>query len=83
MAVSKVQLNKSKITLRVGRKTTLKAAVRPENATVKKVTFTSSKKEVAEVNSKGVVTAKKAGTATITAKVGNKKAVCKITVKKK
>ena len=83
VAVSKVQLNKSKITLRVGRKTTLKAAVRPENATVKKVTFTSSKKEVAEVNSKGVVTAKKAGTATITAKVGNKKAVCKITVKKK
>lgn len=83
VAVSKVQLNKSKITLRVGRKTTLKATVRPENATVKKVTFTSSKKEVAEVNSKGVVTAKKAGTATITAKVGNKKAVCKITVKKK
>ena len=36
---------------------------------------------VATVTSKGLVTAKKAGTATITAKVGNKKYTCKVTVK--
>lgn len=47
-----------------------------------KVTFKSSNKKVATVNSKGVVTAKKKGTATITVKIanGNSKKV-KITVK--
>ena len=80
-AVSKIQLNKSRVILKVGKKVTLKATIKPENAAVKKVTFTSSKKAVAAVNSKGVVTAKKAGTATITVKAGNKKAACKVIVK--
>lgn len=36
---------------------------------------------MATVSSKGVVTAKKAGTVTITAKCGSYKATCKVTVK--
>ena len=44
-----------------------------------KVTYSSSNKKVATVNAKGVITAKKAGTAKITIKSGKKKAV--VTVK--
>lgn len=48
--------------------------------TSKKVTWTSSKKSVAVVNSKGIVTTKKAGKTIITGKVGNKKFEYKIAV---
>lgn len=51
--------------------------------TKKSVKWTSNKKSVATVSSKGKVTAKKAGTATITATVGGKKYTCKVTVAKK
>ena len=47
-----------------------------------KVTYTSSNKSVAAVSTSGKVTAKKAGTATITVKCGSYKTTCKITVKK-
>jgi len=48
----------------------------------KKVKWTSSNKSVATVSSSGKITAKKAGTATITAKVNGKSLKCKVTVKK-
>ena len=51
--------------------------------TKKSVKWSSNKKSVATVSSKGKVTAKKAGTATITASVGGKKYTCKVTVVKK
>ena len=73
-AASKVKLNKTKVTLAVGESTTLKM-----NGTSKKVTWSTSNKKVATV-SKGKVTAKKKGTANITAKIGNKKYTCKVTV---
>ena len=44
--------------------------------------WTSSKKSIASVNSYGKVTAKKPGTTTITAKIKNGEASCKVTVKK-
>ena len=77
-AASKVKLNKKKVTLYVGKSTTLKV-----KGTKKKVKWSSNKKSVATVSSKGKVKAKKKGTATITAKVGKKKYKCKVTVKKK
>lgn len=71
-----VKLSATKKTLTKGKTYTLKML-----GTKKKVTWKSSKTSVATVNSKGKVTAKKAGTATITAKVGTKTYKCKITVK--
>lgn len=47
----------------------------------KKIKWSSSNKKVAAVSSKGLVTAKKAGRAKITAKIGKKKYYCNITVK--
>ena len=80
---SKITLNKSKATVRTGRKLQLKATISPDNTTDKTVKWTTSKKSVATVNSKGVVKAVgKSGTVKITAVTANgKKATCKITVK--
>ena len=74
-AKAKVKLNKTKATLVVNRTVKLKV-----KGTKKKVKWTTSNKKVATVSKKGVVTAKKPGKATITAKVGKKKYKCKITV---
>lgn len=75
---AKVRLNMTKKTLTVGKTVTLKV-----KGTRKKVKWSSSNKKVASVSSKGKVKAKKAGKATITAKIGKKKYKCKITVMKK
>jgi DNA-entry nuclease len=75
-----ISLSDTKATLTVGKTLKLKAYTEPEGATTK-ITWFSSNKKVAKVNSKGIVTALKAGTATITAKTSNGlKAKCKITV---
>ena len=57
----------------------IKAKVKPSNST-QSVKWSSSNKKVATVNSKGKVTARKAGTATITAKSGKKSAKVKVKV---
>ena len=71
-----IKLNKTKVTVYAGKTVNLKM-----QGTKKKVTWKSSNKSVATVY-KGKVTAKKAGTATITAKVSGKSYKCKVTVKK-
>ncbi|MDE6312354.1 MAG: Ig-like domain-containing protein [Lachnospiraceae bacterium] len=80
---TKITLNAKSRELTVGKSITLKVkSVTPKNAS-KAVTWKTSNKKVATVNSKGKVTAKKAGSATITAvSKTNKKvtATCKIKV---
>lgn len=51
-------------------------------STGKKPKFSSSDSSVASVNAYGKITAKKAGTATITAKIANGEASCKVKVEK-
>ena len=77
-----VTLDRTELTLAVGAGETLTATVQPDSAADKTVTWTSSDPSVAEVAG-GVVTAKKAGTATITATSamdGNASASCLVTV---
>ena len=83
--VEKVSLNKSATTLTEGESETLTATITPSNATGDKtVKWSSSNAEVAAVDSNGKVTAKKAGTAVITATSSNgKTAGCTVTVKQK
>ena len=73
-------LNKSSLSLRVGENETLIAIVLPDNATDRMITWTSSKEDVATVDSSGRVTAKSVGEASITASAGGKSATCSVTV---
>lgn len=77
-----VKLNRKTATLALGGKVTLKATLSPTGVYDKGITFKTSSKSVAQVTSKGVVTAKKTGKATISAvsKEGSKKAKCTISV---
>ena len=85
-SVSRVKLNVNSKEMTVDDTFTLQTQVLPEIATNKEVTYETSDATVAEVSEKGVVTAKKAGTATI--KVISKEdntrtATCEIVVKDK
>lgn len=73
-----VVLNTFSKTLNIGDEFYLSAVT----STGKKPAFSSSDKSVASVNTYGKVTAKKAGTAIITAKIKNGEASCKIKVNK-
>ncbi|MBQ8353375.1 MAG: Ig-like domain-containing protein [Spirochaetaceae bacterium] len=63
----------------IGSTTQLTATVTPSNST-DNVEWTSSDTSVATVDNTGLVTGVKAGTATITAKAGEKEAKCTVTV---
>ncbi|MEE0419477.1 MAG: Ig-like domain-containing protein [Lachnospiraceae bacterium] len=77
-----IKLNKKKVTLYTTGKSTvqLNAVL---NGKKNKVSWKSSNTSVASVNSKGKVTAKRAGKVTITAKANGVTAKCEITVIKK
>ncbi len=71
-----VKLNKTQKTMVIG--TTYQLKIKGTSRTPK---WSSGNTSVASVSKSGLVTAKKTGTATITAKIGSKKYKCKITVK--
>ena len=77
-----VILDRTSVELTEGETTTLVATVAPDDATVKMVAWSTSDEAIATVDN-GVVTAVAAGTATITAKAGDKKATCTVTVKER
>ena len=79
--VTGLTLNASAFTIARGEKSTLAVQILPDDATNKKLTWTSSDKSVATVDSKGRVTGKKAGICTITATAKSSVSVsCTVTV---
>lgn len=71
---------KKNITIKVSKKYALKPKISPSYSK-DKITYSSNNKKVVAVNSKGLITARKKGTAYITIKSGSKYIKCKITVK--
>lgn len=75
-----MSINKTAVTVYVGG-TPASYTLKATSAIGGTVKYATSNKNVATVSSKGVVTAKKAGTAVITATAGKAKITCKVTVK--
>ena len=80
VAVTSVELDKPEITLDAEETYTLKATVKPDNATDKTVTWASSKPDIATVDNNGKVTGVNNGVASVTATSGGKSASCKVNV---
>ena len=83
--VSSISLSKSTLELTVGDQASLEATISPDNATNKKIRWSSSKESVATVTPEGIVEAVSAGTAFITATSEDSgvNAKCEISVKEK
>lgn len=82
--LDKIKLNTTNAILTAGRTKVLKAIITPTGNSLLSGKWSSSNSRVATVNSKGVVTAKSRGTATISAKSTDgsiKEAKCRIVVK--
>ncbi len=79
---TKIKLNKSKLTLKKGKTSTLKVTATPKEADTN-LTWKSSNTKVATVDKNGKIKAKKKGkvTITVTDKNSGKKATCTVTVK--
>ena len=79
--VKEVIVNPTSASIKLGTTAKLDASVLPENATDKKITWTSSDSSIAAVDNNGNVTGIKEGTVTITATSSNGKvATVKVTV---
>ena len=76
VTVNKPKLSREKATMSLRTSLTLKVTGASQS-----VKWETSNKKVATVNAKGVVKAKKAGTAKITVKAGKKKAIVTVKVK--
>ncbi len=79
--VTSVTLNENSCELLIEETKILTVTVAPTNATDKTVTWTTSNDSVATVDGNGKITAISVGTATITAKAGDKTATCAVEVK--
>jgi len=84
VAVTSITINKTETTIIVDDTETLTiTSIEPDNATDKSITWSSNASDIAEVSQTGVVTAKKVGTAIITATANggeNVSASCTVTV---
>jgi len=84
VAVTSITINKTETTIIVNDTETLTiTSIEPDNATDKSITWSSNASDIAEVSQTGVVTAKKVGTAIITATANggeNVTASCTVTV---
>lgn len=76
---TEVTLNKTELKLMIGGSEVLQATVTPPVTSGEEIVWSSSNQTVATVED-GIVKAVAAGTANITAQVGEAKAVCKVTV---
>ena len=83
--ITGISLNKTSITLTEQETTSLSATITPTNHTMERtIRWTTSNSNIVSVDSQGRITAKLAGTATITATtVNGKSAKCIVTVRKK
>ncbi len=81
IAVERISLSDTALTLMAERTHPLLLTVFPENATDKTAVWTTSNPSVAAVDANGVVTAVGLGTAVITAKVADRTASCTVTVR--
>ena len=82
ISVTGIDVTPGSLTLEIGKTSYLSAVVSPDDATNKRVTWTSSNKSVATVSSSGLVTAVSAGKTTIkaTTQDGGYQASCSVTV---
>lgn len=81
--ISSLQINKTYAKVMQGKTLTLKTKIKPSNATIKRLTWSSSDETIATVTSKGKVTGITPGSCTITAKTtdgSNIKVTCALTV---
>ncbi|UTD12418.1 Ig-like domain-containing protein [Treponema denticola] len=81
--IDTISLDKNELDLGIGESSKLSITITPANASNKKITWTSDKPEIAEVDQNGNVTCKAVGNAviTVTTEDGNKTANCNVTVK--
>ncbi len=82
IAVTGVSISDPVVSLELGDTKQLSAIIKPSNATNYNVSWSSDNSAVVSVNSSGLITAKKAGTAkiTVTTADGGFKATCQVTV---
>lgn len=80
--VTGITINKSNITIEIGKIIAIEAKIKPENATNKNIFYYSSNPDIASIDSNGILTAKSKGTVLITAKTedGGYSASCIINV---
>jgi len=81
--ITSISISRQTLALAAGATSTLSITIRPSNATIRGVTWTSSNESVARVEPNGKVIAVSAGTAVITATSdsGAKTAACTVTVR--
>ena len=80
IAVTSITLDKTELSLVKGQTETLKATIKPDDATDCSVIWGISNTAVATVDDNGIVTALSGGSAIITAKAGMKVATCSVNV---